>query len=173
MFQNVIDKRKLSRLLLTGVLLYSVCGSVWALSSDRTKPIQIEADHADINEKTGKSIYTGNVVVVQGSLRITATLLTVYTQDKVFNKMISTGNPTTFRQRPDGKDQDVVGQGKRIEYLGTQDIAYFFDNAKLEQAGSTFKSDRIAYDILNDKVNAGITSGKDRVKIIIQPQSQQ
>lgn len=168
-----IKKAFLSFLCLSGILLYSFCGSVWALSSDREKPIQIEADLADINDKTGISVYTGNVIVVQGSMRITAQVLTVYTKDKVFTKMISTGNPATFRQRPDGKDENVAGEGKRIEYFGSRDTAYFYDNAKLEQAGSTFRSDHIAYDILNDKVNAGITSGDDRVKIIIKPQSKQ
>ena len=168
-----IKKAFLAFVFLNGILLYSFCEPTWALNSDREKPIQIEADQADINDNTGISVYTGNVIVVQGSLKITAQILTVYSKEKVFTKMISTGNPATFRQRPEGKDEDVTGKGKRIEYFASRDTAYFYDNATLEQADSTFKSDRIAYDIFNDKVNAGITSGDDRVKIIIKPQSQQ
>lgn len=172
---NLLDFKKivLPFLYLNGILLFSLCGSVWALSSDRDKPIQIEADQADINERTGISVYTGNVIIVQGSLKITANILTVSAKDGAFQKMISTGNPATFRQRPDGKDEDVTGEGQRIEYFGSRDTVYFYDNAKLEQTGSTFRSDRIVYDILNDKINAGITSGEDRVIIIMKPQSQQ
>lgn len=173
MYLSSVKNAFLFFVFLNGVLLYSFCGPIWALSSDRDKPIQIEADQATINDKTGISVYTGNVVVVQGSMRITANILTVYSKDRSFQKMISTGNPATFRQRPDGKDEDVAGEGKRIEYFGSRDTVYFYDNAKLEQAGSTFRSNHIVYDILNDKVNAGITSGDDRVKIIIKPQSQQ
>lgn len=156
-------------MLLTGVLLFFNHSLVWALSSDRSKPMHIEADLADINEKTGISIYTGNVVVVQGSLRITAEKLTIYSKNRVFERMVSTGNPATFKTRPDGKDKDVFGQGKKINYLITRDTVYFIEDARLEQDGSHFDSDRIIYDILNDKVNAGLTKGNDRVKIIIQP----
>lgn len=160
-------KKAMSYFLLVGIL--SFFNHAWALGSDRSKPMHIEADLADINEKTGISIYTGNVVVIQGSLRITAEKLTIYSKNKVFEKMISIGNPATFKTRPDGKDQDVRGKGKRIEYFTTRDTVYFIDDAQLEQDGSKFDSDRIVYDILNDKVNAGLTKGDDRVRIIIQP----
>jgi len=165
-------KMALSYLLLAGVPLYFSHSPVWALSSDRSRPMHIEADLADIDDKTGISIYTGSVVVVQGSLRITADKLTVYSKNRTFEKMISTGNPTTFKTRPDGKDKDVLGEGKKIEYLTIRDTVYFIEDAKLEQDGSKFNSDRIVYDILNDKVNAGITKGDNRVKIIIQPKKQ-
>ena len=162
-------KTNLLGLFLTGILSFFSNSSIWALSADRSEPMHIEADLADINEKTGISIYTGNVVVAQGSLRITAEKLTVYSKNRVFEKMISTGNPATFKTRPDGKDKDVFGKGKKIDYFATRDTVYFIEDAQLEQDGSKFDSDRIVYDILNDKVNAGITKGDDRVKIIIQP----
>lgn len=163
-------KKALSCFLLTGILSFINHSPAWALSSDHTKPMHIEADLADINDKTGISIYTGNVVVVQGSLRITAEKLTIYSKNRVFEKMVSTGIPSTFKTRPDGKDKDVLGEGKKIEYFATRHTVYFIEDAKLKQDGSVFDSDRIVYDILNDKVSAGLTKGDERVKIIIQPQ---
>jgi lipopolysaccharide export system protein LptA len=41
-----------------------------ALSSDREQPINLEADAADIDDLKGISIYTGNVVLTQGSMVI-------------------------------------------------------------------------------------------------------
>ena len=43
----------------------------WALGSDRQQPIHIKADHITVNEKKGFSIYRGNVLMTQGTLRVT------------------------------------------------------------------------------------------------------
>lgn len=140
-----------------------------ALQSDREQPLQVEADRANIDNKNGISIYLGNVIVVQGSMRITADKLTVYARDQILTKMISEGNPTTYKQRPEGKEQDVKGRGQRIEYYEDTETAIFIERAVLEQDGNTFNSDRIVYDVARDKVNAGTTSSGDRVRIILQP----
>ena len=51
-----------------------------ALESDSQQPLFIEADGADISETTGVSIYTGNVVISQGSIRLSADKVTVTQQ---------------------------------------------------------------------------------------------
>lgn len=144
-----------------------------ALGTDREQPMAVEADQANIDNKNEISTYIGNVIVTQGTLRITADKLTVYSRNQSLEKMYATGKPATYQQRPDGKRKDVHGMGQRIEYFAETDTAIFIDDATLEQESNTFKSDRILYDVAQDKVNAGKTSGGDRVRILLQPRATQ
>ena len=59
-----------TRWLSAWLLIVAACAS--ALDSDREQPIQIEADEAVRDEMVGETRYEGNVVLTQGSLRITA-----------------------------------------------------------------------------------------------------
>jgi lipopolysaccharide export system protein LptA len=142
-----------------------------ALDSDKDKPINVEADKADIDEKRGISVYTGNVIVTQGSIRITSDEMTLYSKDQAIEKIIAKGNPATYKQRPEGKKEDIHAEGQQMEYYTKTDTAIFIDNAVMKQGGNTFKSNRITYDIANDKVNAGARTGGQRVTITIQPES--
>lgn len=140
-----------------------------ALSSDRQQPMHIEADHADLDDQKGVSVYRGNVVITQGTLRLTGDELTVHTQDGGITKAFSTGNPATYRQRPDGKDQDVEAQSLRMEYYAGEDRIILLQKAEVRQAGDTFRSEKIIYDIARDHVNAGTGAPGERVRITIQP----
>lgn len=140
-----------------------------ALSSDRNQPMNIEADRADIDDKSGISVYRGNVNITQGTTRLTADELTVTTKDGDIIKSIAVGQPATYRHRPDNKPDDVEAEALRIEYYADQQKVILLKNARVQQAGDTFRSDRIHYDIAQDKVNAGDGSPGDRVRITIQP----
>lgn len=169
---STTERCRLTALLLAGLLLalYPAVRAL-ALGSDREQPMSVEADRANIDNRNEVSTYLGNVIVTQGSLRITADKLTVYSRERTLEKMYATGKPATYRQRPDGKQQDVNGRGLRIEYFADSDTAIFIDDAMLEQENNTFKSDRILYDVAHDKVDAGKASGGDRVRILLQPRA--
>ena len=74
---------------------------VYALTSDKNEPILIEADQVQIVEKTGLSTYTGNVKFQQGSIKIEADNIVIYTEKKKFKKAIASGSPAHFTQKPD------------------------------------------------------------------------
>ena len=149
-----------------------VSGPVVALSSDRNQPMYIEADRADIDDKTGVSVYRGNVKITQGTLQLTAEELTVHSKDGEIVKAIAVGQPATFRQRPDGKAQDVEAESLRMEYFAAEQKITLLNKAEVRQAGDTFRSDKIHYDIAKDVVNAGGSgSPGERVRITIQPKT--
>ncbi len=143
--------------------------SAWALSSDRTKPMHIEADQVSIDDQKEVSVYRGHVIVTQGTLRITADTLTVYSKQRQIDRMVAVGKPATYRQRPDNKDQDVHASARRMEYYARQDRVVLIDDARLLQGGNTFVSKRIDYNLRTDQVKAGGQGGGDRVRIVIQP----
>ena len=143
---------------------------VLALQSDRSKPLHVEADQASLNKKTGVSVYTGKVVIRQGTLVITADKIEVYTNNGALSRILASGKPATYRQRPDKRDEDIVAKAGQMEYDANKGRAVFLNGAELKQSGNTFRSDRIVYDILRDSVDAGKQTGGDRVIITIQPE---
>ena len=155
-----------SILLLTGVLLSNIC---FALQADRDQPIKVEADKASIQKKSGISTYNGNVVVRQGSMRISADKLTITTHQGKFQKMVAQGQPSTFQQITESKHKSISSSAKKMTFLANENIVIFENNAVLKQGENTFTSNRIVYNISKDQVNAGKKSGGDRVTITIQP----
>jgi lipopolysaccharide export system protein LptA len=144
-----------------------------ALSADRQQPMHIEADRANIDDKQEVSVYGGNVIVTQGSMRVTSDKLTIYTKQGRLQRLIAVGNPATYQQRPDNKDQDVKAKAQEMEYYAGRNTIILTNGAKLWQGANTFTSNRIVYNVASDQVDAGDKAGGDRVRIVIQPQPDQ
>lgn len=139
-----------------------------ALKSDRSQPVRIRAHKAVIDEKTGTSTYTGNVIVTQGTLRITADRIIVYRKDRHLTRIVANGAPATFRQRVENRKGYVRGQARNMEYLAGRNVVVLRNKARLRQAGNLFRSGRIVYDLNRDRVRAG-AGGNGRVDITIEP----
>jgi len=142
-----------------------------ALESDQQQPLYLEADNAELNEAKRLSLYTGNVIVRQGSMEIHAEQVQIHhLEDKRPELIIATGQPATYQQRVEGKDQPVEAKALRMEYQATKDEITLVGEAEVFQGTDTFRSDRILYDRRNAKVKAGTSAqGKERVKIHITP----
>jgi lipopolysaccharide export system protein LptA len=153
-------------------LLLSLLGptSVSALTGDRDQPMSLEADSVSIDEGTGVSLYEGNVVISQGSLKLWADRVWIHRRDGKTEKMISEGSPTHFRQLTD-EGQEIKGRALRAEFYVDRDELLLFDEAELEQGADQFRNDRIVYNRATSQVKAGASAkGKERVRVIIEPQ---
>lgn len=51
--------------------------SAWALPSDREQPIRIQADSAELDDKQGVAVYRGDVVITQGTMKVTGDTVTI------------------------------------------------------------------------------------------------
>lgn len=152
-------------------LLLCLPGAAWALKSDRDKPMHIEADNVELDDQSGVSVYRGDVVITQGTMRITGDQVTVYTTpDAKLKRAVSVGQPATYKQRPDDKPEDVKARALAMEYFADKDTVVLTDEARLWQGPNTFVSKKIIYDVANDRVDAGKQSGGDRVRITIHPE---
>jgi lipopolysaccharide export system protein LptA len=141
-----------------------------ALSGDRDQPMTLEADSVSIDEGTGVSLYEGNVVITQGSLKLWADRLWIHRREGKTEKMISEGAPTRFRQLTD-EGQEIKGRALRAEFYIDRDELLLFDEAELEQGADQFRNDRILYNRATSQVKAGASAkGKERVQVIIEPQ---
>lgn len=176
-----------ARLAATLVAALLAPAAALALSSDREQPIQIEADSAEADDAKRITIYKGDVIITQGTLRITGDHVTIYYDaNGDFTEMITLGNPARFHQLPDGKpDADANYQrarASRMEYYKSDDTIVLLGNAVYGQGGDRVAADRIDYDSRNSRMKARtLTASKDekpadgkpatrsRVRITIQP----
>ena len=119
---------------LVGLLLSS---GTMALDSDRDQPIQIVADVAVRDELAGETRYEGNVVLTQGSLVITADTLSIRHNTDEADKIVAIGKPATLVQQPTPDQTPVDASALRIEYIRSQDLAGYSEDARIAQEGST------------------------------------
>ncbi len=172
--KDLLEKAPHLRLLGTALLLSLLPVTVFGLASDSSQPINIEADRATLNEKTGNSVYEGNVYLQQGTLVLQGSKMTIQLNDNTIDTLVLTGDPATYRQRPDGKESDRRAEAGRIEFYAREDRLILLENARVWRSGDQeLRSDRIVFDLKSNTVNAGSNKPGDRVHITLQPGSKQ
>ena len=143
-----------------------------ALPEDRNQPIQLEASRGQLDQKTGISVYEGNVVITQGSMRLTADTVTIYVKDNNFQRMEATGAPANLRYRPTADKPEIQGASQRVEYDVAGAKVIMSGNARLTQGQDVFTGDRVEYDLKSDVVRARGAGNNGRIQFTIQPRAQ-
>ena len=152
------------------VILLCMPPLVQALTSDRNKPIHIEADYVQIDKKTEMSEYRGNVHLTQGSMEITGELVRVHQPNGELKTIIVKGEPATFRQQPDDKQAVVYSQAREMEYQAQEERIVLLENAKVQQGNQQFAGNRIVYNTRTSTVIAqGDEQQQERVRAVIVP----
>jgi lipopolysaccharide export system protein LptA len=145
-------------------------GLAWGLASDRDKPIQIAANRATLDEKTGVGTYEGDVHLQQGTLQLHGSKMTVQLKNNRIELITIEGKPAKFSQRPDDRDTDQQAEAGHIEYHASEQRLLLQGKANIRQQGrEEFSSDRIEVNLRDNSVNAGGSDGDGRVHIILQP----
>jgi lipopolysaccharide export system protein LptA len=162
------------------LLLLMLLASTLSLAekADRDKPIDIEADTLTSNDAKKITTYTGNVILTQGTLQIHADKLIVREDAEGFQHSTSTGNPTTFRQKMEGKEEYIQGSGQRIEYDGRMDKVQLYVKAWVKRGLDVVNGEYIMYDanaeyaeVIGGAQAATASNPKGRVRAVIQPKS--
>ena len=158
------------------VFLRPACGAVMACAAlaaiapaahaeraDRTKPMSIttEGNKPDvIDVKKNSAVFTGNVVITQGTLVIRADRVEVSEDpdgQRLGYAFGSPGHPATFRQKRDGEDEYSEGDASRIEYDSAANRVRFVGAAHLRMLKGTTvtnhaNSDLITYDTASETI---------------------
>ena len=167
-----LNKSLLRILPLLGLLLLPQLG--FALPADRDKPIEIGSDSADIDNKKGVSVYRGDVVMLQGSTRITGDTITIYSAQNEVTKVVAEGKANrAYFEEVQPKDQGLLqAWAHTIHYDLAADQIELVKNAELKQKGDTFKGEIIKYNISLQTVNAHSKTQEGstgRVQMVIHP----
>lgn len=157
------------------ILLVAVVATspVMALDSDRRQPIEIEANQGSLDQANQVTIFTGNVVIKQGTLNIRASSVRVSRDKQGQQSMSATGGPVYFSQTLDGSKGTVKGQANQVEYSSATGMVKLVGNAKVQRDNDRAEGAVITYNTrtevysVNGSSNAA-GSGK-RVTVVIQP----
>ena len=139
-----------------------------ALPEDSTKPIHITGQQAELDRSAQTLVYSGEVRIDQGTLRVHAERMEVeYEADQVV-RIIATGSPARYQQMLEGNAGLVLANASRITYHTQAEAVDLAGDAQLVQRGSELKGEFIRYDIVAGKVDAQ-TDTEDAVRMTLQP----
>ena len=166
-----MPSRYLAALLL---LLVLPTGPIQALPDDKDQPIHISADKALRDEKQGFTIYSGNVQMEQGSMRLEADKLTIYHATEDVDRIVAEGRPAKMQQQPELDKAVVYAHADVIEFFKSEERVHLQTNARIEQEGSVVSGDSIDYFIAEELVKADSDQAVEgnRVNVVIPPSTQ-
>lgn len=124
--------------------LCAVC-SAHAELADRQAPMHIEADALRYDEARRVSLFSGNVAISKGTIRIRAQQVEVRQDDQGLQHGVALGAPgqrAFYRQKREGVDEWIEGEAQRIEYDGAADRVTLRGDAELRRYRGTVLADR-------------------------------
>ncbi|WP_369583518.1 lipopolysaccharide transport periplasmic protein LptA [Kingella oralis] len=149
-----------------------------ALESDRQQPISIDADQGSLDQKNQVTVFTGNVIITQGTLNMRANAVRVVKDPNGNQTMNAQGNPVYFRQELDNNRGIAEGWGDRAEYVSANHTVKLVGNAKVRRGGDVATGNAISYNTQTEVYtvlggNATGSKNNPRVHIVIQPSTAQ
>lgn len=166
-----------SLLLLAGGLC---AAPVLAERADRDKPVNLEAARVTVDDIKRTHIFEGNVVLTQGTLVIRSAKLVVTQDTDGFQKGVATGGEgglARFRQKREGLNEYIEGEGERIEYESRAEKAEFFNRAYVKSGMDEVRGHYISYDGRTEQYyvtappGSSPNSKEGRVTAVIQPKN--
>jgi lipopolysaccharide export system protein LptA len=142
---------------------------------DREKEIVVGADRLTADDANRTSTFEGNVIVTQGTMRMTAAKVTVKEDAQRHKIYVANGSPVTFRQKRDKVDEWVEGSAQRAEFDDRNDVLKLYEKARVKSNQNEITGDFISYDMKREVAEvSGAPPGKtapanSRVKVIIMP----
>ena len=111
-------------------------GTAKAEKADRDKPMNVEADALRYDDLKQASVFTGRVVVTKGTITIRGARVDVRQDPEGYQYGVVTAEPgklAFYRQKREGVDEFIEGEGESIEYDGKADRVKFIRKAELRR----------------------------------------
>ena len=128
-------------------------------AQDTDAPVEVTADSLSVTEEEGSALFTGNVVIVQGELRLAAPrVLVVYDEagDRIA-RMEATGGVTLVS----GED---AAEAERADYDPDAGTILMMGQVLLTQGRNAISAERMSVDL-----DGGTAEMSGRVRTLIQP----
>jgi lipopolysaccharide export system protein LptA len=157
----------LAALLIPALLLAT--SDTTALPEDRLQAIEITAERAERNEREGYTVYSGAVILIQGSLRIDADRLTIFHDRVAADRIVAVGEPARLRQQPAIDKPPVRASARRIVWEKSRELVMLRESASIEQDGAVVTGETIQYFMAEERVRADATADDEssRVQVFI------
>lgn len=171
MKRPIMHKRHPIRLALVALFL-AVAGSSTAqiavgfggVAHDASQPVEVVSDSLSIDQTTGRAVFDGNVIILQGDLRIAASRVEVIYSDTAaqrgVDEVIATGGVLVTR----GSD---AAEGDEARYQVTAALLTMTGDVLVTQGGSAIAGDTMVIDMAT---GSGTVGG--RVRTVLTPGQQ-
>ncbi|KRS11280.1 organic solvent tolerance protein OstA [Roseovarius atlanticus] len=129
-------------------------------AQDSTLPVEVTADNLDVNQQDGTAVFTGNVLIGQGEMRLSAPrVLVVYKSDQSgIEQLQATGGVTLVS----GED---AAEASQADYNVDTGLIEMEGDVLLVQGPNALTGDKMFVD-----TRAGTARVTGRVKTILQPE---
>ena len=114
--------------------------------ADRDQPMNIEADAMRYEDQQQLSTFTGNVVVTKGSIVLRGAKLQVKQDANGDQQGVMTAAPgqrVFFRQKRDGVNEFIEGEGQSVEYDGKADTVRLSGRAEMRRLAGAQLQDQV------------------------------
>lgn len=169
--RSVLHASVLCRKALAALIFLLMTANAYTLPTDRQQPFSTNADSVELNDKLGTTTLIGDVIIEQGSMRITADQVILHYNQNALTRVIALGVPAQYSQVPREGEQPVEAKAKQLEYNIDAETLQLIENASLVQEGGTSLSgNKINYDVRKAVVKAGSDITKQngkRVRLVI------
>lgn len=147
--------------------LLTVCGSADARTSDRGKPMDIEAVRGDCGlGDNATCTFSGKVTITQGTLRIVSDKATVTQVAGKPSRAQFTGGVTLQQEMDDGDRIDA--RSATVDYDMRNEVIVFTGDVNIAQQRGSLSGDRVVYNLKTGQLESG-GNGSGRVKMRILP----
>ena len=132
-----------------------------SMAQDTSAPVEVSADSLSVNQSDGTALYTGNVVIGQGDMRLSAPrVLVVYgEQQNRIDRLEATGGVTLV-------SGDEAAEAERADYNIEAGTVVMRGNVLVTQGPNAITSEEMTVDL--DSGTAQLTG---RVRTVLQQQS--
>lgn len=143
-----------------------------ARSSDRSKPMDIDAGSSDMSlDESRPTVLSSGVTITQGTLTIHAGQATISSRNGRPSRAVLTGGPVKLSQQLDD-GTPMNAQATKIDYDLDNEIVVFTGNVSIQQPRGSLSGQRVVYNMRTGQVQSG-GQGAGRVKMRILPRNAQ
>ncbi|WP_444937571.1 lipopolysaccharide transport periplasmic protein LptA [Microbulbifer sp. JMSA002] len=166
-YHHLLKVSTIAALLLTA-------SSAFALPEDRQQRINISSDAMNAGLNNNLVVYSNNVVITQGSLKIRADRVEVYfTPEKEISRVVAVGKPAHFQQKILQGENPVKARAQRIVYQVGSEELQLTGKAHVDREGNTLTAEKIDYDLTTEQMSAKGQTGKGRVEMTWKPEKKE
>ena len=141
-----------------------------AKASDRNQPMTLDSDASDCNqaEADSRCVFSGNVVITQGTLEIRADRAEIVRRNSDIDQVVLTGRQATMKQQMDDGTM-MNARADRIVFEPGKDLLTLTGNFRIESPRGSNSGQRMVYNMGTGQMQSG--GDGTRVRTVIQPKS--
>jgi len=135
-------------------------GTAFGMKADTSAPVEVAADNLAVNQSDGSAVFTGNVVIGQGEMRLSAQKVTVIYAEGGQNRIrsLQAEGEVTLVSGPD------AAEAQAADYDVESGLVTLTGQVMLTQGANVLTGDRVTVDLAS-----GTARADGRVRSVLQP----